>query len=616
MDGQPRHNRATCRRQKQDVAARKPSGVARVKSSDKAGRQQLDRILASKTFSQVERLKRFVNFIVREAISGRGGELKEYVIGVEVFGKEPSFDPRTDPIVRVQARRLRSRLVRYYREEGQADELIIDLPKGGYTPVFRRREGCGHHASVAHHHAGRTQHGGGAALRRSHGRRVDAAFLRRAARRNRARPADAQDLARAGGAVAMKRRMRRPRRVSDAALIVGGSVRASGDRLRVATQLVDGASGCYLWSDVDRRARRRMRLPRRRPSPRRSSRSSARRSPTENCASARGRPATTSPRATSICRGDITSISAPRRDCRRPSSSSEGAGSRTRSSRSRTAGWPTRTGCLTHYGVLGPADVWAPAAASAAAAVALDGHSAEAHTSVAHVRATQDWDWAGAERAFQRAIQLNPRYPTAHHWYAMSCLVPLGRLDEALEQMLIAQSLDPVSSIIARDVAGIYSYRRDFEAALEQCDQTIELNPHFAPAYMTLGLIQEQRRVFDESAAAFRRAVDLAPQTPRMQGALARTLALSGKADQAREILATLADLGRERYVSPFEFLTIHFALGEMEQGYDWLARACGDRCFELLAINVDFRFDQLRSDARFVSVARRVGLTSDPHAA
>ena len=138
----------------------------------------------------------------------------------------------------------------------------------------------------------------------------------------------------------------------------------------------------------------------------------------------------------------------------------------------------------------------------------------------------------------------------------MSCLVPMGRLDEALEQMLLAQSLDPVSSIIARDVAVIHCYRRDFDAALEQCDQTIELNPHFAPAYLTLGLIQEQRKDFDESAAAFRRAVDLAPHSPRMQGALARTLALSGKRDGARDRCGPLARLARTRYVSPFEFVT------------------------------------------------------------
>src|SRR5262245_49479275 len=110
------------------------------KVSDKLVRQQLSRILASKTFAQVERLKRFVSFIVAESIGGRGGELKEYVIGVQVFGKEASFDPRTDPIVRVQARRLRTRLARFYRDEGHNDELIIDLPKGGYAPVFRVRD--------------------------------------------------------------------------------------------------------------------------------------------------------------------------------------------------------------------------------------------------------------------------------------------------------------------------------------------------------------------------------------------------------------------------------------------------------------------------------------------
>ena len=104
------------------------------------GRQQLERVLASATFRQVDRLKRFLSFIVLEALAGRGDQLKEYVIGVQVFDKESSFDPRADPIVRVQARRLRARLVRYYREEGGTDALVIELPKGGYAPVFKQRE--------------------------------------------------------------------------------------------------------------------------------------------------------------------------------------------------------------------------------------------------------------------------------------------------------------------------------------------------------------------------------------------------------------------------------------------------------------------------------------------
>src|SRR5262245_24046151 len=100
------------------------------KNADQRIRQQLARILASTTFSQVDRLKRFGAFIVQEAVAGRGDELKEYVVGVQVFGKDQSFDPRTDPIVRVQARRLRARLAQYYQAEGRADEIIVELPKG------------------------------------------------------------------------------------------------------------------------------------------------------------------------------------------------------------------------------------------------------------------------------------------------------------------------------------------------------------------------------------------------------------------------------------------------------------------------------------------------------
>ncbi len=166
-----------------------------------------------------------------------------------------------------------------------------------------------------------------------------------------------------------------------------------------------------------------------------------------------------------------------------------------------------------------------------------------------------------------------------------------------------------MSSIIARDVAVTQYYRRDFDAALEQCDHTIELNPHFAPAYLTLGLIQEQRKEFDESAAAFRRAVDLAPNSLRMQSALARTLALSGKPERAVEALRTLERLAGERYVSPVEFMTTAFAAGDREAGYRWLAKACDERCFEMLTLKVDPRFEAISDDPRFAAAAGRVGL-------
>src|SRR2546425_7323828 len=127
-------------RPKKDAAADPIVAPLEEKTGDKAIHEELDRLLRSETFQQADRLKRFLTFIVTEAVAGRGTELKEYVIGVQVFRKEDSFDPRTDPIVRVQARRLRAKLVDYYREEGPNDALVIELPKGGYAPVFKNRE--------------------------------------------------------------------------------------------------------------------------------------------------------------------------------------------------------------------------------------------------------------------------------------------------------------------------------------------------------------------------------------------------------------------------------------------------------------------------------------------
>lgn len=104
---------------------------------DAAVRRVLGSIVRSKTFRPVDRLQRFLTYIIEETLAGRGDALKEYPIGVDVFGKDPSFDPRMDPIVRVQARRLRLRLVSYYSDEGQDDPVVIELPKGGYNPTFR-----------------------------------------------------------------------------------------------------------------------------------------------------------------------------------------------------------------------------------------------------------------------------------------------------------------------------------------------------------------------------------------------------------------------------------------------------------------------------------------------
>jgi TolB-like protein/tetratricopeptide (TPR) repeat protein len=595
------------------MRAMKKPGAARIKvvairaipsppahEKDGGARQELDRILGSVTFRQVDRLKRFLSFIVAEALAGRGHQLKEYVIGVQVFDKDASFDPRADPIVRVQARRLRARLVRYYREEGGGDSLVIELPKGGYAPVFKSRDAAVQgRRSLAPTLAGQNTIAVHAIGDQSpaHDLGYFCDGLRQEIIHRLATLERLRVLAQAQAGAEQQ-----------AAMVLSGGVRTSGDRVRVTVHLIDTATASYLWSEsID--------------------------------ATLADPFATQEQVAEAVVRKLEPRLleSGQRRGVRRPAENLAARNlylqgqyhlnQRTDEGLHKAleffekaivedahfalahSGLADAHSLLAHYGVRPPSQVWAQAASSAAAAVMLDGDCAEGRTSLAHVKATQDWDWRGAEREFRMAISLDPRYATAHHWYAMSCLVPLGRLDEALEEMRIAQSLDPVSSIVARDLALIHAYRRDYEAALEQCDHTIELNPHFSPAYWALGVIQEQRKDFDEAIAAFQRAIDLSPHSPRMHAGLGRAMALAGKRAPAVASLRKLESIAAQRYVSAIEFAAVRFAMGQREPGFTWLDKACEDRAFDLLALKVDPRFDAEMHDPRMHAILRLVGL-------
>ena len=580
------------------------------KETDGAAKQQLERVLGSVTFRQVDRLKRFLSFIVSEALAGRAHQLKEYVIGVQVFDKPTSFDPRADPIVRVQARRLRARLVRYYQEEGGSDAVVIELPKGGYAPVFKQREGAGAgRRSMGPTLAGRNTIAVQSLADQSSGQ--DLAYFCDGLRQEIIHSLAKLEALRV--LVGVQRHagttVPDPEPAGQAAMVLTGGVRKSGDRVRVTVHLVDTATSSYLWSEsvdaalIDPLAAQELvadavvsKL-----EPRlldENHRRGARR-PAENLAARnlylQGRYHLNQRTDEGLYKALDFFEKAIVEDAHFALAHS---------------GLADAHSLLAHYGVLPPSQVWAQAASSAAAAVVLDGNCAEGRTSLAHVKATQDWDWGGAEREFQMAISLDPRNATAHHWYAMSCLVPLGRLDDALDEVRVAQALDPVSSIVARDLALIYAYRRDFEAALEQCDHAIELNPHFSPAYWALGVIQEQRRDLDEAIAAFQRAMDLSPHSPRMHAGLGRAMALAGKKALATASLRELESMAAQRYVSPIEFAALRFALGQRELGCTWLDKACDDRAFDVLALKFDPRFDAERHGPRVQAILRRVGLT------
>jgi TolB-like protein len=576
-------------------------------------RQQLDRILAGTTFQQVDRLRRFLSFVVLESIAGRQDELKEYVVGIQVFGKEPSFDPRSDPVVRVQARRLRARLVRYYAEEGQGDEVLVELPKGGYAPVFSRRE-----AGAARRHSLSTtivsRNTACVLAFADHSPSGDLAYFCRGVREEIIHRLSALKNLRVlawAGDEAGSEQTGRPSG-SDAAVIISGSVRSAGDRVRVTTQFLDGVTGCYLWStSVDGL------IPEMLDTQERVAAAVADKLGSELVelsSSGRNRPGTVNLAAHNLyLQGRYHLSQRTEEGLRKAVEFFERSLAEDAEYGLAHSGLSDGYSLLAHYGVLGPADVWTKVAATAASAVMLDGNSAEAHTSLAHAKATQDWDWKGAEQAFRRAIALDPRYATASHWYSTTVLVPTGRIDEAVSRMHVAQSLDPVSVIIARDLALMYFYKRDFDTALERCDNAIELNPHFSPAYLTLAFVQEQRNELDESEAALERAVRLAPRSPKSIGALARLHAITDRRRQAFKMLHDLEALSKDRYVTPFEFASLHFYLGQVDESYEWLVKAVNDRSYELLAIMADPRFESLRAHPRLASVIAKVGVQSPP---
>jgi serine/threonine-protein kinase len=567
-------------------------------------RQQLRRVLGSKSFRQLGRLHKFLEFIVEETLAGRSDMLKEFPVGVEAFGKDSSFDPRMDPIVRVQARRLRSRLARYYREEGQNDEIVIELPKGGYEPLFQQREALAMKRTVSsalvsqnsvlvlifeddspNHDLGYFCHGLREeiidALLKVDGIRVMAAQ-------------------RGEGETSGKQ--------TNVALIVSGSVRKSRSTVRVVCNLIDSQTNCYLWSTfVEGDPEDAVRM---QEAAAKQIVEQLRAELTSSGELKQSRPGTKSLVAHNFySQGRFLLNQRTEQGLLKAVESFEKAIVEDPQYARAYSGLSDANGLLAHYGVLAPNEICTKAASNAAWAVMIDKESAEAHTSLAHVKATQDWDWRGAEREFQEAIRLNPWYAPAHHWLAMSCLVPLARLEEALYEVQRAHALDPLSSIISRDVAATHYYNRDLELALEQCDRTIEQNPHFAAAYWTLGLIQEEREEFDEAIAAFQRAIYLSPPSPRIQGALGRTFARAGKKRQAQAILDELKQLSKSRYISPFEMAGIHLALHQLDEGFRWLTRAFNDRCFELLAIKVDPKFDLVADDPRFIKLLAKLRL-------
>jgi TolB-like protein/Tfp pilus assembly protein PilF len=259
-------------------------------------------------------------------------------------------------------------------------------------------------------------------------------------------------------------------------------------------------------------------------------------------------------------------------------------------------------------GAMPPHEAMPKAKAAALKALEIDDTLAEPHVSLAHQQYYYDRDWVAAEREYKRAIELNPKYPTAPHWYAVY-LMASGRFDEALAQIRRAQELDPLSLPINMTLGWILLTARQNDQSVEQLRKTLEMDPNFVLTHHRLGLVYEQQGKYEEAIEEFKQVLKLTGGKPLGMAALAHAYASSGQRAEAQKILAELREQSKLRFVSPASVAAIYVALGDKDEGFVWLEKAEKARDGILARLKVDSRFDSLRSDPRFTDLMRRVGL-------
>ena len=254
-----------------------------------------------------------------------------------------------------------------------------------------------------------------------------------------------------------------------------------------------------------------------------------------------------------------------------------------------------------------PAEMRALAAAAAKRALEIDNDLAEAQASLAYANLYQ-WNWAGAEQGFKRAIELSPSYASAHLWYA-HYLTARGRFEEALAEVKLAETLDPLSPIIKTQVGWLLGFARRDDEAIEQYQKVLEMDPNFVWALWQLGIAYTEKGLFDQAIATLEKAVTLSGRNPTMLAWLGNAYVKSGRRAEAQELLNELTELSKQRYISPFSLVLLHFNLGNKDQAFAWLEKAYQERSNGMAYLNVDRGFDPLRSDPRFQDLLRRVGL-------
>jgi len=254
------------------------------------------------------------------------------------------------------------------------------------------------------------------------------------------------------------------------------------------------------------------------------------------------------------------------------------------------------------------AEAYARAKDYARKALALDEALPSAHASLAWSLFVYDWDWEGADREFRRAIELNPRYASAHQWFAF-LLASRGEHEAALLEGLTALELDPASVSIQRGVGWLYYYARRYDQARDHLGRAIEMNPMAVESYRILGMTLALQGEWREAERLLRETLTLPGADAYTKATLGWVLARAGKRAEAEPLLNELEGAARQGYVSPVAFAILYIGLGDVGRALAWVERAYDDRRGWLAYMKVNAMFDPLREEPRFQALLKKMRL-------
>jgi TolB-like protein/Flp pilus assembly protein TadD len=597
-------------------------------------RAELERILASQAFKNAERLKRFLRFVVEEALREPDGLLKEHRVAMQVFDRPESFDPRADSVVRIAARQLRFKLRDYYEAEGRGDELRIELPKGSYVPVFSLREAApavthrtwrawllaavgalavtgavfllvrsrltppitavavlpfrtlGNDAELQHLSEGLVDELTGELSKR--------AGLRVLARTSASRFQGAQDV----GAIGRQARV---------GALVEGSIRRDGPGLRVSAQLIGTADGYHLWSQTQTFP------PERIPEAVQSiAASMARALLGRNAGAVPAAPARLVDAAALrlYWKGRYLRRQRSVEAMRESAECFEQAAAKDPQFAAAWAALADVHAAMSFHQIGGENSEEAIAQARAALDKAMQSDStvAQAYGTRGFIRFFHDWDWNGAEQDFRRALTLNPSYAKVHSTYAL-LLLARNRMAEALGESRAARDLDPLSYVVSVELGVALYIARRYGESMRFARETLAVDNSFTPARALLGMGLSATGKYEDGIKELEAAARGSERYSYLVGRMGYAHARLGHRREAEKLIAELTASPEPSSVSLVHVAYIYTGLNQKSRALDLLEQACVRRDADACFIGVEPVLEPLRSEPRFAALLTRYAM-------